>query len=167
MRYNSLMEPLWEGSQLLELASLPEETRDVLAGGWQVGPAGSLLLASLYGSGWRTDWAPEDVAQHELEVNDLHISSQGAPEERGQFLVEMVSRARTAACFALKAADTFPSSELLVAVISVGIEDDYLPHGATVKILTHRGGYPRWLDDLDKFRLEAMALMEPRDIGCD
>lgn len=166
MRINSRMEPLWRDSQLLELASLPEDTREILASGWRFGPARALLLAGLYGAGWRTDWAEGNVSQHELEVNDLFISAEGLPEDRTHFLGGLVSRAKTTAYAALEAACGLDFAELLTAVISIGVDDDFLSHGATVKLFTRRGEYPRSFEDLEKFQLEAMAVIEADDIGC-
>jgi hypothetical protein len=158
------MDSLWRDSRILRQADLPAENQDTLTSGWQVGPARSLLLAGLYGPGWRTDWPQQDVAQHEFEVNDVFISGLGLPVERDRFLVGMASRARTFTYLALEAAQSFECSELLVAVIGIGVDDDFLTQGATVKLFTRRGRYPQSFDDLERFHLEAMAVVDIQDL---
>lgn len=167
MRENSLMRKIRREARILRQGELPAELQDILRSGWIVGPAGSLLLKRLFGSGWGSDWLPEEVAHHEFEVNDVWIPSEGLPQERSLFLSGVVSRARSFALLAMEDAQKFDSGDLLVAGISQGIDDDYLTHGATVKFFTRRGEYPRFLDDLESYRIEAMAVVEPEDLAGD
>lgn len=159
---NSLMLPLWKATGTGDPAILPEELRDLIDGGWRTGPAGTLLLNGCYGdgSGWRKDWQAGDVAQHELAVNDVGIPCGDLPEEREPFLRGAAARSRAFAEAALRAAHGLPAAESLVAIVSVGVDDDFLTHGATVKFATERGGFPETYAELDRFVFEAMAVLD-------
>ncbi|WP_143121553.1 hypothetical protein [Saccharopolyspora antimicrobica] len=165
MRMNSLMRSLCQTASEKEGArTLPEELRDLVERGWRIGPNGALLFAACYddGAGWRSDWRAEEIAQHELEVNDIGIPCGDFPKERAPFLNGAVARSYAFSRAALGAARGLPASELLVAIISVGVDDDYLMHGATVKFATRRDGFPTAYDDLERFQYEAMAVIEGR-----
>jgi hypothetical protein len=159
MRTNELMRQLWPAAREVDVPSaLPGELQDLIDAGWTVGPGGALVLAGCYGdgSGWRSDWKAEEVSRHELEVNDVAIPCGDLPEA--------VVRAKAFAGAAMEAACGLEGAEDLVAVVSVGVDDDYLTHGATVKFATERGGLPAHFADLERFRFEAMALVEaPRN----
>lgn len=157
------MLPLWRPiSEMGDPKILPDELQDLVEIGWQNGPAGSLLLAGCYGdgAGWRSDWQAEEIAQRELEVNDVGISCDDLPKAREPFLRAAVARSRAFAGAALKAARGLQESELLVAIVSVGVDDDYLTHGATVKFATRRGGFPESYANLERFQYEAMAIID-------
>ncbi|WP_329138326.1 hypothetical protein OG552_30375 [Streptomyces sp. NBC_01476] len=163
MSKNSLMLPLWRPiSEMGDPEILPGELQDLVESGWRTGPAGSLLLVGCYGdgAGWRSDWRAEEIAQHELEVNDVSISCDDLPKGRDLFLRAAVARARAFAGAALKVAWGLQASELLVAIVSVGVDDDYLTHGATVKFATRRGGFPESYANLERFNYEAMAVID-------
>ncbi|MFD6987310.1 hypothetical protein [Streptomyces sp. NPDC059943] len=162
MRMNALMLPLWKATEVGDPEILPEELRDLIDGGWRTGPAGALLLDGCYGdgSGWRSDWQAGDVAQHELDVNDVGIPCHDLPQEREPFLRGAVARSRAFAEAALRVAHGLPAADSLVAIVSVGVDDDFLTHGATVKFATERGGFPETFAELDRFRFEAMAVLD-------
>lgn len=164
MMKNTLMEPFWRESRRLPWHELPSSLQDVLSAGWILGPSQSVLLRAMHGPGWRTDWSVGDVARHEFEANDLNVPASGLSRDREGFLVGLTSRARTAAELGLTNARGFEFAESLTAVISMGIDDDFLTHGATVKFFTRRNGYPRYFDDLERFKLEAMAILDASDI---
>lgn len=157
------MDSIWSGTVVMQAHELPLELQDLLQAGWLVGPAGSLLLRGMFGSGWRSDWSPKDVAVHECEVNDVWIPQEGLPIERSLFLSGAVSRARSFVTLAMKSAQELKSADLLVAVIGLGVMEDYLTHGTTVKFFTRRGEYPRYFDDLESYQMEAMAVIESSD----
>ncbi|WP_159392413.1 hypothetical protein [Streptomyces niveus] len=169
MRMNALMLPLWKATEAGDPEILPEnlpaELRDLIDGGWRTGPAGALLLDGCYGdgSGWRSDWQAADIAQHELAVNDVGIPCGDLPEEREAFLRGAVARSREFADAALRAANGLPAADTLVAIVSVGVDDDFLTHGATVKFATERGGFPETYAELDRFRFEAMAVLDAHE----
>ncbi|MFF2188555.1 hypothetical protein [Streptomyces sp. NPDC058155] len=167
MRMNALMLPLWKATEVGDPEILPEELRDLIDGGWRTGPAGALLLDGCYGdgSGWRGDWQAGDVAQHELDVNDVGIPCHDLPQEREPFLRGAVTRSRAFAEAALRAAHGLPAADSLVAIVSVGVDDDFLTHGATVKFATERGGFPETFAELDRFRFEAMAVLDAHGDG--
>ncbi|MFF2954938.1 hypothetical protein ACFVVU_26770 [Kitasatospora sp. NPDC057965] len=165
MKMNSLMASLWQSDAEAADPGLPEDLQALVTSGWRTGPAGALVLAGCYedGGGWRQDWEAGIVPQHELEVNDVYIPCDDFPEDREIFLRCSVARSRKFADAALRAAHPLINSGLLVAVISVGISEDYLMHGATVKFATRRSGFPEYYGDLERFCDEAMALVEFRD----
>lgn len=164
---NALMLPLWKVTGVGDPEILPEELLDLIDGGWRTGPAGSLLLDGCYGdgSGWRGDWQAGDIAQHELDVNDVGIPCHDLPQEREPFLRGAVARSRAFADAALRAAHGLPAADSLVAIVSVGVDDDFLTHGATVKFATERGGFPETFAELDRFRFEAMAVLDAHGDG--
>lgn len=159
---NALMLPLWKATEVADPHTLPAELRDLIDGGWRTGPAGALLLNGCYGdgSGWRSDWRAGDIAEHELAVNDVGIPCDDLPAEREPFLRGAVARSRAFADAALRAAHGLPASDTLVAIVSVGVDDDFRTHGATVKFATERGGFPRTYGELERFRFEAMAVLD-------
>ncbi|MFI6789793.1 hypothetical protein ACIBG4_20965 [Nonomuraea sp. NPDC050383] len=162
MRTNAVMLPLWQATEGGGLEVLPDELRDLVDFGWRIGPAGALVLVGCYGdgSGWRGDWQAEDIARHELEVNDVGIPCDDLPKARDQFLHGAVARSRAFADAAFRAAHGLTASDLLVAVVSVGVDDDYLMHGATVKFATRRGRFPSTYADLERFQYEAIAILD-------
>jgi hypothetical protein len=159
------MKPLMEALKSIRLAEaeLPVELTDLLSAGWCIGPASSLLLQGLFGSGWRTDWLPDEVSQHEYEVNDVWISPNGIPGPHDAFLGSLLARAVKFALVGLRAARELEASDCLVAVISLDIEEDSSVNGATVKFLTRRSGYPSSFDNLERFQFEAMAILDSAD----
>ena len=164
MRTNRRMVSLIDNAPRVPLESLPGELQDILAAGWLEGPGGSLLLSALYGAGWRDDWAHVDVALHEYEVNDVWVPTGSLPDERELFLAAMTGRARSFATAALSLARRLDEVNAVLAVISVGVDDDYLTSGTTVKFFTQRGNYPRFYDALDRFELEALAVLDINDV---
>lgn len=152
---------LWRLAADLPHEQLPEELREILRGGWLIGPAESMLLKRLYGPGWRPDWRPEAVASYEYEANDVWVTDVELPHDRDRFLPGMVARARTFVHYAMSSARGVEYGGCLTAVISVGVDDDYLTHGTTVKFVTRRAGYPDYYADIERYRLEAIAVVEP------
>jgi hypothetical protein len=162
------MLPLWQATNEIENSEvLPDELQDLVEGGWRIGPAGSLLLTGCYGGGcgWRSDWPTEEIAEYELEVNDVGIPSDDFPKARDLFLRGAVARSRLFAGAALRASHNLKVSELLVAIVSVGVDDEYLMHGATVKFATRRGGFPNVYANLEQFQSEAMAIINSGEYG--
>ena len=101
MRINSSMTRILQSSPL-QGDQLPVEQQDLLSRGWIIGPAGSLLLAGMYGDGWRSDWSPDEVSQMEYEINDIYVDPEGIPHDRRLFLVTMASRGMTFAKSAMR-----------------------------------------------------------------
>jgi hypothetical protein len=157
------MIPLWRRAPSVQDDTLPEWDRYLLGEGWVTGPVGALLIKAKFKPGWGSDWPAEEVAQHEYEINDIHISQDGVPADRDTFLAAMTARARHFAYRAIEGAQGMTGAGALVAVISVGLSEDYLMHGTTVKFFTQRGQYPAYFSDLERFKLEAMAVIEPGD----
>ncbi|WP_242889823.1 hypothetical protein [Actinomadura litoris] len=158
------MEHFWPPGVVTEASALPEDLQVILRAGWLVGPAGALLLKNLYGPGWNSVWPASEVAQREREINDVYIPSYDLPVDRAEFLSRMVQRAWSFMHHAFAAACKFESSGTLTAVISVGIGEDFRLHGTTVQFFTRRGNYPDYYSDLERFREEAMAVVERSDL---
>jgi hypothetical protein len=167
MKSNSQMEPLLGVLRSINLVEteLPVELQELLSAGWCIGPASSLLLKGLAGPGWRTDWLPDEVSQHEYEVNDVWISPVGIPGPRDVFLGFLLARSMKFALIGLRAARELEASDYLIAVISLDIEEDDSANGATVKFLTRRSGYPSSFDNLERFQFEAVAVLDLIDAG--
>jgi hypothetical protein len=56
----------------------------------------------------------------------------------------------------------------LIAIVSLGVVGDVLMHGTKVRFTTARGRASRsfdlaWFDDLERFELEAMAVLDMSD----
>ncbi|MEI8413110.1 MULTISPECIES: hypothetical protein [unclassified Kribbella] len=163
---NELMLPLWRAdAEVGGPKDLPDDLQDLVESGWRTGPAGALVLTGCYGegAGWRDDWQAETISQHELEVNDVAIPCDDLSKERDLFLRGAVARSRAFVGAAFRAARALPASEFLVAVVSVGVDEGYLTHGATVKFATRRGGFPAFYEDLERFQDEAMAMIDAHE----
>ncbi|WP_189210793.1 hypothetical protein [Actinokineospora fastidiosa] len=145
-------------------ATVPASLVYLVEGGWTTGPADALLLREMYGSGWRDDWSPQNVASHELEVNDVWIPPDGLDGPEELLLTQMAARARRFAVEVLRSAEGMLAAELLVAVISVEVESGIPEDGATVKFCTRRGGFPGYYDDLERYGLYGMAIVEAADV---
>ncbi len=107
-------------------------------------------------------------------VDDDHIdyrTPEGElPEQVRRFLSGAASRGLAFASRALaRALQQQPDAAgALVSVISTGVAGDVLVHGTAVKFTTARGkpsGWfdPRWFDDLERFKLDAMAVLSISD----
>lgn len=142
----------------------PGELAEILGAGWYTADCGALLLVGVGGhaANWPCD--PASVGEREYEVNDLRVLDGDLDGDRDHFLAAVAARADWFARAALKRAIGMPGSDRLTAVISVGVDDDYLSHGTTVKFLTTRGSYPDWFGNLERFRSEAMTVLEIADV---
>ncbi len=163
MRMNQRMRELGDRENIPQ-AAFPIELRDLLDEGWRNGPARSLLLKGLYGKGWRTDWEYDHVGAREYEVNDVWVPSAGLSKNRADFLSGMTARAFSFAFAALRLAQGLDGGDTLVAVISMSVDSDYLSSGTTIKFFTRRGIYPDYFEDLERFELDAVAVIEPTDL---
>lgn len=86
------------------------------------------------------------------------------------YLRRLVSRSLTFASGALAQAgrQQLNSVEGLMALVSAGVVGDVLVHGASVRFTTGRGVPSstfdmRWFDDLERFKLEAVAVLTMAD----
>jgi hypothetical protein len=94
------------------------------------------------------------------------------PAEVMGFLAGMARRGLSFAAQALSLAgeQRLPCAPDLIAIVSTGIAGDVLVHGTTVKFTTARGLPSRsfdlhWFDDLERFKLEAMAILTMSDLA--
>ena len=146
------------------LNNLPLDLQEILDGGWKMGPARSLLLTHMHGSGWRDDWTPDIVGREEWEVNDVYIESWGLPTDKSTFQTIMAARAFVFAVSAMLDAYGMDSADTLVCVISIVDDEDYLTGGTTARFFTKRGGYPKVFDgDLETFSINAVAVFDMHD----
>jgi hypothetical protein len=147
----------------LSRRALPEELESILASGWIKGVGGALLLSAV-GRHLAAREVPYDrLGGFEYEVNDLHIPDRDLSSDVGEFLPRLSSRALTFAISGLEMSRTLEGSDKLIAVVGVGVGEDFITHGATVKFFTKRGDYPRWFEDLERFEDEAMAVLTMAD----
>ena len=85
------------------------------------------------------------------------------------FLAKAAARGLTFAARGLAAAKRQQlAAAALIAVVSTGVVGDVLVHGTTVKFTTARGkpsGWfdPSWFGDLERFEVEAMAVLSIAD----
>jgi hypothetical protein len=91
------------------------------------------------------------------------------PQVRG-FLRGMAQRGLTfaARAFALADRQQLPGGSELTAIVNTGAVTDVLVHGTFVRFTTARGVPSRsfdlaWFDDLERFKLEAMAVLTASD----
>ncbi|TQM81260.1 hypothetical protein FHX81_3623 [Saccharothrix saharensis] len=164
MKTNSAMRALMRDLGQEVEAPFPEELDHILRAGWYTADCGALLLRAtgLHARSWPCD--EREVANREYEVNDIRVPEHGSEQERDRFLLTMVSRALWFTKAAMRGARGVPESDKLTALVSTGIDDDYLSHGTTVRFFTTRGGHPDWLDDLENFRIEAMMVLDMSDV---
>jgi hypothetical protein len=147
------------------LGDLPPEAQDIIDAGWRHGPNGELVLAALWGTGWERRVGTNDLANREYEINDVYIDCTDLVDNLGTYLNRAANRGLLFGRLALEKAQLLDEYASLVAVVSVGIEDDFLTHGTTVKLFTRRGNYPNWFQDLERFTTEAMAIIYPSDVA--
>lgn len=96
------------------------------------------------------------------------------PAEVTVFLHGMAARGLSFASRAvsLAARQGLDAADVLVGIVSIGVSGDVLVHGTHVHFTTARGAPSRtfdlsWFDDLERFRMEAMAVIGPRDACID
>jgi hypothetical protein len=53
----------------------------------------------------------------------------------------------------------------LTAAIFAGIEEDCKLHGSTVKFFTKRGDYPSYYHDLERYKMDEMAVLDAAEAG--
>jgi hypothetical protein len=167
MKTNSAMRALLrELGQEVEVP-LTGELDVILRTGWYTADCGALLLreTGLHAKSWPCD--EREVADREYEVNDIRIPDHDIDRERDRFLLTMTSRALRFAKAAMRGAEGMPESDKLRALLSTGIDDDYLSHGTTVRFFTTRGGHPDWLDDLENFTIETMMVLDMSDVDSE
>ncbi|WP_447005548.1 hypothetical protein ACRAKI_03185 [Saccharothrix isguenensis] len=166
MKNNSAMRALMRVSGQEVEPSLPEELTDILRAGWYTADCGALLLRATgsHAKSWPCDG--EKVGDREYEVNDIRIPDHDIEEEeKAGFLRAVASRAVRFAKTAMRAAEGMPGSDELAALLSTGVDDDYSTHGTTVRFFTTRGGHADWLDDLDRFTIEAVMVLDMSDLA--
>lgn len=146
--------------------TLPPDIQAIVDAGWTVGPNGALLLASLWWEG-RHDIPSAQTGHAEYEVNDVHISLGDLRRENPGFLSRAASRGLFFAMTMLEKALVLPHGESLLATVAVPVDvddPDFSLQGTTVRFFSRRGNYPGWFDDLEGFRLEAIAVLDGSDV---
>jgi hypothetical protein len=167
MRTNSRMRmilPDWAIGGYRE--GLPEDVLRIVEAGWAVGPRGSLLLSALWGGGWRREIDAPEVGRYEYDVNDVYISLSDLRPDIDVYLSRAASRGIAVALRLLEDAKNLPGSDTLLAVVSVPVDmesNDFLLQGTTVRFFTQRGDYPDWFENLERFELDAISVLEMED----
>ncbi|WP_157606524.1 hypothetical protein [Saccharomonospora cyanea] len=167
------MEEVLNREEVVQDDVLPDELRTIIRKGWYFTPAGAFVLEALEPRSMlaktfltkhfrrnrelASHWG--GVADYEYHTNDVKIPESGLPSDKERFLSAVAIRAL---CFieeAFRSAARFEVSNGLTAVVSVGVGDNYLSHGTTVKFFTRRAGRPDWYEDLERFKIEAIAVL--------
>ncbi|MGW4644550.1 hypothetical protein ACWEN6_38970 [Sphaerisporangium sp. NPDC004334] len=142
---------------------LPEDLQETVDAGWAYRSGGPLLLAALCASAVDTPPPGEQYFATEYHVHDIWVPGDDLDPSRNVYLPAIASRALVFAWAALNEARHLPEFRTLAAVVGIGVADDFLLHGTTVRFFTRRGEYPSWFDDLESYELEAMALLDASD----
>jgi hypothetical protein len=168
MKMNSRMSDVLAGGPGGLPSDLPSDLNEVAKAGWVVGPQRTILLKSLWGTGWRTSIQPSEVGSYEYEVNDVYASLSDLATERSTYLHRSAVRGISFAVRMLGGAAAIPEAELLVAVVSISIDEEdetFLMQGATVRFFSRRGDYPMWFEDLERYQNEAIAVLNMSDLA--
>jgi hypothetical protein len=146
---------------------LPDDAQAIVDAGWTLGPSGSLLLAALWG-GRREELPSAEVGRYEYEVNDADISLADLIDEEERFLARAASRALHFAGRMMEEAASVPGSETLQASVAIHVDmtdEDFSLQGANVRFFTQRGDPLTWFDDLESFRMQAIAVLDLSDVS--
>lgn len=142
---------------------LPDELRELLAGGWQVCASGILILTAPDDPIVTSTWEVEEVGITEYDVNDIRVPDEDCLDDPDSYLRRMVLRGLAFARAGLHRATDVVGAETLHAALSTGIDEDFLTHGTTVRFFTQRGIHPHWFDNLERYEVEALALLDMSD----
>lgn len=167
MRTNSNMRSLLEQVTSNDAEpELPDDAQYILEMGWCVGPSGVLLLRALWDPAWNPTIDPSEIGDYEYHNNDVSVRLDDLDNALDSYLVMAALRGVRFAKSLLQDASGLPGAETLQAPVSVFIDrnDDLFPiQGVTVRFFTRRGHYPRWLEHLEGFEREAIAVLELSD----
>jgi hypothetical protein len=167
MRVNSRMRALLSDEAFTnDRPSLPPDTRDIVDAGWTVGPNGALLLASRWRQGMPAIPAA-GLGCGEYDVNDVYISLDDLGRENPDFVFRAAARGLYFTEMMLEKGLVLPGSETLLAMVAVFVDVDdeaFALQGARVRFFTRRGDFPEWFDDLEAFKLEAIAMLDRSDV---
>ncbi len=168
MRTNSRMKAILERPLADDAGQdIPADTQAIIDAGWIIGPQGALLLKANCPHP-KSSLDPSQVAHYEYDINDLYVTLTDLRTNMDLYLPRAVRRGLSIAQTLLLEATELPGSETLVAVVSMWADtenEDFLNQGVRPRFFTRRGAYPRWFDDLEPFKLEAIALLELPDIS--
>ncbi|WP_017557364.1 hypothetical protein [Nocardiopsis baichengensis] len=144
---------------------LPGPLRKVADAPWGRGPTGVLSPG-----GAPPDWTseepdtgPEGLMDTELEVNDFRIDDEDLVEDPSSYLQAALSRGLRFAALCLRNAGALPEAPDLRAVVATAVDEDFLVSGTTVRFFLLRDALPGRYQNLARFTLEAMAVMDPKD----
>ncbi|WP_146165706.1 hypothetical protein [Murinocardiopsis flavida] len=152
------------GGRHLWDASIEEELQGFAAEGLKWDDRGMVLTGDYFSLEEGVNYSSEDLMDIELNVNDFKVEDEGIKKTREDYLVEMLSRALTFSARVLEHSRALDKSDLIQALIAVGVDDDYRIHGTTVKFFLYRDGFPSDFKDLEKFSIEAVALISILDL---
>ncbi|QKW13398.1 hypothetical protein [Verrucosispora sp. NA02020] len=147
---------------------LSPDLDEVARAGWALGPCGAILLKSLWGPGWRTNIDASEVGSYEYEVNDVYASLSDLAVNKAAYLNGAAIRGISFATRMLRDASDFPEADSLLAVVGISVDEedeDFLLQGASVRFFSRRGDYPTWFEDLERYRKEAIAVVDMADLA--
>ena len=144
---------------------LPESAQALVDDGWTVGPNGTLLLRNRW-AGRAIPLPPDEIGSYEYDTNDVYIP---LDHLRGSadFLAKAAALTIHVAKQLLRSGLDLPGSQTLTvrAAVFVDTGDELFDlQGGRLRLFTRRSGSPEWVDDLERFDSEAVALLDASDI---
>ncbi|RPF22444.1 YrhB domain-containing protein [Myceligenerans xiligouense] len=142
-------------------AELPDDAERMLRRGWMIGDRSQLFLAP----GPRTTATPTatSIREQEYEHNDVYLPLDDLDQTYPRaYTLDALRRGFTFAARAVRSAPV-PIRTRLSAMISMFVNDegdDFHLQGSRVRFFTDRGTGLEWLDDLEGFQHEAIAVVD-------
>lgn len=133
-----------------------------------LGPCGAILLKSLWGRGWRTSIDASEVGAYEYEVNDVYGSLADLAADQATYLNRAAVRGFSFATRMLEYAAALPDADRLTATVGISVDEkdeDFFLQGVTIRFFSRRGDYPTWFEDLERYRSEAIAVVDMADLA--
>lgn len=144
---------------------LPGDLQNIVDRGWSIGPGGILS------PGAATFWPKispgltgQEIMKRELDLNDFGVCGEDLLHDPDSYLGAMATRGFRFAGECLKQASGLAEAADVRASVIVGVGEDFLMHGTTVRFFLRRGELPNRYWDLERFELEAIAVIGLEDI---
>lgn len=142
-------------------AELPDDAERMLRHGWMIGDRDQLFLAP----GPRTTATPTatSIREREYEHNDVYLPLDDLDQTYPRaYILDALRRGFRFAAQAVRSAPV-PTGTRLSAMISMFVNDedeDFHLQGSRVRFFTDRGTGLEWLDDLEGFQHDAIAVVD-------
>lgn len=144
--------------------SLPEDLQETVDTGWKRGPRGLLSPGEEHWNPVPTA-GPQELMCAEIDLNDFRVDDDDLVAEPGTYLEKVTLRAFLFAGKCLERARTLEEGHDLHAVVCTSVDEDFLTHGSTVRFFLRRGELPARYEDLERFAIEAIALLGLNDLS--